>query len=77
MSQITVISSAPKHSKKNIRAVIREKLSLSLADYRSLIGEKKFDSQIRKTARRLGENFVKAMPKKPKKQKNEQVEKTL
>jgi len=76
MSEIAIISSSPKHSKKTIRAVIREKLSLSLADYRSLVGEKKFDSRIRKAARMLGADIIKAMPKKSKAKKNE-TEKAL
>ncbi len=66
MSEIAVVPSPTKTSKKDIRKAIREKLSLSLADYRSVVGEKKFDSRIRKTARILGQDVVKATPKKKK-----------
>ena len=58
-----------KTGKKDIREIIKQKLEVSLADYRSIVGEKKFESQIRKTARRLGENVIKALPKKQKKEK--------
>ena len=66
MSEIAVVISPSKTSKKDIRKAIQEKLLLSLADYRSIVGEKKFDSRIRKTARVLGQDVVKATPKKKK-----------
>lgn len=66
MSEIAVVVTPLKTSKKNIRKAIQEKLSLSLADYRSIVGEKKFDSRIRKTARVLGQDILKASPKKKK-----------
>lgn len=64
MSENAIVTSPSKTSKKDIRKAIQEKLSLSLADYRSIVGEKKFDSRIRKTARVLGQDVVKATPKK-------------
>ena len=67
MSEAAVVNPSPKRSKKDIRNMIREKLSVSLADYRSIVGEKKFERRIRKTARILGEDIVKALPKKQKK----------
>lgn len=66
MSEIAVVSSPSKTSKKDIRKAIQEKLLLSLADYRSIVGERKFDSRIRKTARILGQDVVKATPKRKK-----------
>lgn len=66
MSETAVVSTPQKTSKKDIRKAIQEKLSVSLADYRSIVGEKKFDSRIRKTARILGEVVIKATPKKKK-----------
>lgn len=66
MSENAIVTSPAKTSKKDIRKAIQEKLSLSLADYRSIVGEKKFDSRIRKTARVLGQDVVKATPKKKK-----------
>ena len=69
MPKTAVVRSSYKKSKKEIRNSIQEKLSVSLADYRSIVGEKKFDSRIRKTARRLGEDFARALPKKQKKVK--------
>jgi len=65
-----VQNSAPltkKITKKEIRKSLREKLTTTLADYRSLVGEKKFDSRIRKAARLFGEDISKALPKKDKK----------
>jgi hypothetical protein len=69
MSETAVVIPSKKKSKKEIRNTIQEKLSLSLADYRSIVGEKKFDSRIRKTARAFGEDIIKALPKKQKKVK--------
>ena len=66
MSENAIVTSPSKTSKKDIRKAIQEKLSLSLADYRSIVGEKKFDSRIRKTARILGQDVVKGTPKKKK-----------
>ena len=66
MSEIAVVPSPSKSSKKDIRKAIQEKLSLSLADYRSIVGEKKFNCRIRKTARVLGQDIIKATPKKKK-----------
>ena len=66
MSENAIVTSPSKTSKKDIRKAIQEKLSLSLADYRSIVGEKKFDSRIRKTARVLGQDIIKATPKKKK-----------
>jgi hypothetical protein len=69
MTEITVPTAPIKRSKKQIRKTIQEKLTVTLADYRNILGEKKFDSRIRKTARLLGSDIVKALPKKPKKEK--------
>ncbi|MES1217430.1 MAG: hypothetical protein ABUT20_18120 [Bacteroidota bacterium] len=76
MSQAAVVIPSTKRSKKDIRNTIREKLLVSLADYRSIVGEKKFDNRIRKTARRLGEDIIKALPKKQKKVKKITLEKS-
>ena len=67
MPENAVVASSLKTSKKDIRKAIQEKLSVSLADYSSIVGEKKFNSRIRKTARVLGEDILKASPKKEKK----------
>jgi hypothetical protein len=76
MTEPAVVTPSTKRSKKDIRNSIQEKLSVSLADYRSIVGEKKFDSRIRKTARRLGEDVVRALPKKQKKVKMTSKEKS-
>jgi hypothetical protein len=76
MSETAVVLSSTKKSKKDIRKTIQEKLSTSLADYRSIVGEKRFDSRIRKTARRLGEDIARALPKKQKKVKKMTQEKS-
>jgi hypothetical protein len=60
-------------SKKDIQKVIIEKLSVSLADFRVLVGEKKFDRRIRKTVKRLGEDVIKALPPKQKREKKKIV----
>ena len=65
-----VQNSAPsftKTTKKEIRKTLREKLAITLADYRTLIGEKKFDRRIRKAANLLGQDIARALPKKEKK----------
>ncbi len=51
---------------KGIRKTIRQRLEVSLADYRSIVGEKKFDARIKKAARMLGNDISKALPKKKK-----------
>lgn len=76
MTEIAVVPDSILKSKKVIRNTIRERLSVSLADYRSILGEKKFDSRIRKTARRLGEDIVRALPRKQKKDKKTMQEKS-
>jgi hypothetical protein len=58
-----------KQSKKQIRRTIREKLSVTLADYKGIVGEKKFESRIRKAARQLGADIARAIPKRSKKLK--------
>lgn len=55
-----------KKTKKELRKTLQEKLTITLADYRSLVGEKKFDSRIRKAAKMFGQDIVKALPKKKK-----------
>jgi hypothetical protein len=62
-----------KKSKKAIRKTIQEKLSITLADYRNVIGEKKFENRIRKAARLLGADILKSLPKKKKAKKEETV----
>jgi hypothetical protein len=64
-------------SKKDIQHAIIEKIAASLADYRVLLGDKKFDRRIRKTARRLGEDVAKALPRKEKKNKKDTVQQTI
>ena len=68
MVQNSVPASTKKISKKKeIRKTIQEKFTATLADYRSLVGEKKFDRRIRKAANLLGQDILKALPKKEKK----------
>jgi hypothetical protein len=76
MAETAVVTPVKRNSKKEIRNSIQEKLSLSLADYRSIVGEKRFESRIRKTARRFGEEVAKALPKKLKKVKKNSKEKS-
>jgi len=76
MSQTTVVTPLEKRSKKDIRNMISEKLSGSLASFRSILGEKKFDRRIRKTARVLGKDIVKELPKRLKKMKKNEQEKS-
>lgn len=76
MTEPAVVTPSKKKAKKEIRNSIQEKLSISLADYRSIVGEKKFNSRIRKTARVLGEDIIKALPKKQKRVKKTLKEKS-
>lgn len=69
MTDLAIAIPHGKGSKKQMRKILQEKLALTLADYRSVIGEKKFESRIRKAARALGEEILKAVPKKQKKMK--------
>ena len=54
------------NSKKEIRETLTAKLSASLADYASVVGEKKFKKELDRTARRLGRKIYKALPKEEK-----------
>jgi len=67
MADMVLSTSKGKKSKKLIRQTIQDKLSVTLADYRSVIGEKRFESCIRKAARLIGQDILKALPKKNKK----------
>ena len=60
----TVIIPRGKKAKKEIRKTLQEKLSVTLADYKTVLGDKKFESRIRKTARSLGAEILRSMPKK-------------
>ena len=67
MSKKVTLAPTLMTSKKEIRSIIQERLSTLLADYRGILGEKKFDNRIRKTARRLGADIAGAMPRTKKK----------
>ena len=67
MSGTAITIPTEKISRKAIRKTIREKLQVTLADYKSMIGEKKFESRIRKAARLIGSEIRKVKPKKEKK----------
>jgi hypothetical protein len=74
MTDLAIAIPQGKGSKKQMRKILQEKLELTLADYRSVIGEKKFESRIRKAARSLGAEILKAVPKKTKKEKETTTE---
>jgi hypothetical protein len=74
MTDLAIAIPQGKGSKKQMRKILQEKLALTLADYRSVIGEKKFESRIRKAARSLGAEILKAVPKKTKKEKETTTE---
>jgi len=76
MTDLAIAIQTGKKSKKLIRKTLQEKLSLTLADYKTVIGEKKFESRIRKTARLIGTDILKSLPKKPKKTKKTIEEKS-
>ena len=67
MSEVMTNLPPARPTKKAIRKIIQEKLSVSLADYRSIVGEKKFNNRLKKVARLLGTDIIKAVPKKKKK----------
>ncbi len=66
MTESSIDLIVPVRTKKEIRKTIQEKLAASLADYRTIIGEKKFDSRIKEAARLLGSEVHKSLPPKPK-----------
>lgn len=70
----TVIIPRGKKAKKEIRKTLQEKLSVTLADYKTVLGDKKFESRIRKTARSLGAEILRSMPKKQKTSKTPAAE---
>jgi hypothetical protein len=69
MTDLAIAIPHGKGSKKQMRKILQEKLAITLADYRSVIGEKKFESRIRKAARVFGAEILKSTPKKQKKTK--------
>jgi hypothetical protein len=73
MSKKAVAASSAKNTKKGIRKKIEEKLRFTLADYKSLMGEKKFETRVRKTARMLVEDLIGALKKKKGKKKEKNV----
>jgi predicted ArsR family transcriptional regulator len=78
MSDPVIKTPSKKKAKKEIRKTLQEKISGSLADYKSIVGEKKFNSRIRKAAKSLGADIVNAKPKKePKIKKTEKVKSSV
>jgi hypothetical protein len=62
-------------NKKEIRKVIRERLTTSLADFRSLVGEKRFEGRIKKAAKQFSGDISKHKPKKQKAEPTTEAEK--
>lgn len=58
------ISQTRKSAKKKIRKAIREKLTIALSDYSTLISRKRFESLIRKMSRTFTNDLLKQLPKK-------------
>lgn len=63
-----------KKSKKVLRKTLQEKLTVTLADYKSVLGDKRFESRIRKAARSIGADILKSLPKRSKKQQENNEE---
>ena len=57
-----------KKSKKVLRKALQEKLTVTLADYKSVLGNRRFESRIKKVARSLGADIIKSLPKRSKKE---------
>lgn len=74
MEQTAVVLPRSKKARKELRKTIEQKLSVSLADYRGIVGEKKFNSRIRKAARRFGTEVLRSLPVKDKKEKKQTTE---
>ena len=54
---------------------MEEKLAISLSEFRTIIGEKKFDVEIKKFSQKLGAQLAKALPKKLKKMEQRKKDK--
>ena len=57
-----------KKSKKVLRKALQEKLTVTLADYKSVLGNRRFESRIKKVERSLGADIIKSLPKRSKKE---------
>lgn len=55
-----------KNTKKELRTTLHQKLSLALADYKSILQEKKYERSIKKASRRLTTEIIEALSKESK-----------
>ncbi len=63
-----------KISRKDFRREIMEKLSLALAAYKQEIGEKKFQSRVKKASKLFSRNLGKTLSKSDRKSKERKME---
>ena len=64
----------PVRTKKEIKKTVQEKLESSLADYKTIVGEKKFNARIKEIGKIFSAEVHKALPKKEKKLKKNKNE---
>jgi len=65
----TTEKTSPKLSKKDARKIVYEKFSNALAEYRTNVKEKKFDSNLRKASKLFAADIAKAVAKQKQKLK--------
>ena len=63
MAESTQKVSAKKLSKKQARKIVSEKIATALAEYRSSVKEKKFDSNLKKASKLFAADIAKAIGK--------------
>lgn len=55
-----------KIAKKELRTTLHKKLSIALADYKSILQEKKYERSIKKASRQLTSEIIEALGKESK-----------
>jgi len=65
----TTEKTSPKLSKKDARKIVYEKFSNALAEYRTNVKEKKFDSNLKKASKLFAADIAKAVAKQKQKLK--------
>jgi len=75
MAEKKIKDASKKSPKKKFRKRVEEKLATSLSEFRTIIGEKKFDVEIKKFSQKLAAQLAKALPKKLKKMQQRKKDK--
>ena len=67
MTDPVLTNESQKKSEKKIRKEIQGKLAGALSDYKSILGDKKFENHLKKTSKLLSEDLTKASRRKKQK----------